>query len=565
MSPFSIRWAAVGAALELASLAASCTPVAEQAAQQSPEACSRWEEGCPCDPGTAPVSCDEELAHDGSKVTCGSGARACVDGLWSGCTITEQHLGVARQALVGAGVSTCSPCKPYCATVASYPTAGGDIAGDNAFNIKIDPLGGISLATPPVGGGTVCVGGGPGCTGFDLSTGDGSGMMSTGLSLAANGNIVLTNPDSTGAGSGASLAGSVFVSNTGDGSLSRYDYLTFKETGRWWTCPAMSTTCDPSRTSVNTRGDAFVANRGHKSVIRISNMGTSCRDTTGPAGIPDGQIKTWNKDLNGGKPLPWVMVSGVSKPTDDCVVWYRSIDVGAKVRGIAAQDLTDPVTGELREYVWVGGNEAATNHVALLDGGNGNTLVSVPLPGGAGIYGMAMDRGQNLWMLNKSSATGALMRLDTKRCNTTACLPLTWCYSGVGIATDCDSAIAESITSPSDGYGITVDYKQRVWLSNRKLTRYDRSLPRGAAPYAGRFKTVEFGGGNGGVAADAKGWIWTCGGAMVYRVKGDDPTITHKVFDATGVAVDCTGKGIGVDTAGKIWTIPKTSQKCHTP
>ncbi len=571
MSPFSMRWAVAGAALGLSTVATSCTPPGEQVVHKVPQECSRWEEGCPCDPDSKPVTCGEELETDGENVTCGSGTRSCVDGVWAACAITERHVGVVQQALVGGGPTKCSTCQPYCATVPSYPTVGGDLTGGNAFNIQINPAGGgITLAAAPVGGGTVCVGGGPGCVGFDLTIPDASGMLSTGLSLAANGNIILTNPDTTGSGSGSSLAGSVFVSNTADGTVSRYDYVTFKETGRWWTCPAMSSSCDPSRTSVNTRGDAFVANRAHKSVIRISNLGTSCRDTTGPMGVPDGQIKTWT---NGGKPLPWVQVSGVWKPTDDCVAWYRdvsAIGVEPMVRGIAAQDLTDATTGELKEYVWVGSNSNSTNRVVLLDGATGNLLRSVVTPGG--IYGMAMDRGQNLWMLAKGTATGALMRLDTTRCHASDCPALTWCASGAGLATNCDGEIAEKITVPGDksGYGITVDFKQRVWLNEAKLTSYDRSLDRGASPYTGRFKTALATSGAGGVAADAKGWVWACGKKFILRVKADAPDVagnSHTVLNSLGEPVKCGGKGIGTDTAGRIWAIPSTSiaGKCQTP
>ena len=46
--------------------------------------CVDTAEGCLCDPGTKPVSCDLDAVEPGSKL-CKTGLRSCRDGVWSAC------------------------------------------------------------------------------------------------------------------------------------------------------------------------------------------------------------------------------------------------------------------------------------------------------------------------------------------------------------------------------------------------------------------------------------------------------------------------------------------------
>ncbi len=551
-------WAARGALSWALFAITACAPPEQRELVDgptiAPDQCVRWQEGCACDPGSAPVHCDKEIGREGPVVTCGSGMRACREGVWSTCDVNERRTVITGQAL-SSGAVQCSPCEPACATVQNFPTSEDEIEGDG-FNVSVDPNGGIILTQQAPANGSTCVGGnGAGCTGFNLN-GDATGLPSSGVSLNPDGSLVLTNPNSTIDGA---LLGSLFISNTGEGTVSRFDFKTFKETGRWWTCPLMNASCDPSRTSLNTRGDAFIANRTHHSIVRISNLGSFCPDTN-----KDGKITT----STNGTPLPWGQ--------DDCVLWYKdlgSVGVDSMLRGVAAQDLTDNTTGELKEYVWAGGHNsdkahrtiagynsfhpstasiAHDNSVVLLDGANGNMLAVTTIA--SGCYGMALDRAQNLWMIEKSRTSRGLMRIDTTRCGANAVCPTAsfTCESGAGFTTNCDTAVKEVITLPSAGYGLTVDFNQRVWFNGSKVGSYDKRKAIGS-----RFTLSAGASGNAGVAADSKGWTWACTGASLLRLSSERPDIaanTVEIKDSLGASIRC--KGVGVDTVGKIWAIP---------
>jgi hypothetical protein len=48
------------------------------------DVCLDSAEGCACDPGVKPVSCDLEAVDPATKL-CKTGLRHCRDGLWTGC------------------------------------------------------------------------------------------------------------------------------------------------------------------------------------------------------------------------------------------------------------------------------------------------------------------------------------------------------------------------------------------------------------------------------------------------------------------------------------------------
>ncbi|MBW2463619.1 MAG: hypothetical protein JRH11_18350 [Deltaproteobacteria bacterium] len=489
------------------------------------------------------MSCSARVDADGPAVTCGTGQRHCLGGTWSGCEITETRTVIESHALVG-GPAQCDVCHPDCAVTVDYPT-NGDLTAGNSDGVVYDPLvGGVTLTPtidPPESEG--CIGPGATCDPYDPDAPGASGVATVG------GALVIADPGIS------PPTGSVWVSNTKQGTVSRFDHTTFEETGRFYTCPDMSKNCDPSRTTVNTRGDAFVANRAYASIVRISNLGTSCPDTNGDGVITtstDGTLLAWGED--------------------DCVLWHRdlaAVGVIAKVRAAAAQDITDPVSGELVEHVWVGSHDATKavkvkkakagdppppppppptpNRVAQLDG-DGNVLLVRDLPNGA--YGMALDRSQNLWILQKDQTAGVLMRLDTTRCNAVDGCPANpfTCTSGWGSANNCDAAVGEVISVPYTGYGLTVDIEQRVWFNRERVTSYDRREPIGS-----RFRYSDAGiGGQGGVAADANGWIWACGKDYSFRVEADDPT------NAVVLPLDTACRGAGIDGDGKVWFIPNS-------
>src|SRR5690606_8573123 len=106
------------------------------------------------------------------------------------------------------------------------------------------------------------------------------------------------------------------------------------------------------------------------------------------------------------------------------------------------------------------------------------------------------------------------------------------CSSGTCVCTSCnnstcDAAIKERIRVASSGttYGLTVDFKQRVWFGGTRIIRYDPSQP--AASRLTMVSTLASGGTMPfihGIAADAEGWIWGADvGNGIVRLEGDNP------------------------------------------
>ncbi|MFU8806107.1 MAG: hypothetical protein ACNA8W_20010, partial [Bradymonadaceae bacterium] len=300
----------------------------------------------------------------------------------------------------------------------------------------------------------------------------------------------------------------VWIANTGEGTISKVDTRSYEEVARYLTGPDGSRN-DPSRTSVNTYGDVFVGNRGGRSVTKIATG--DCPDQNG-----DGVITTSTGPT---EILPW--------RTDECILWNTSLPSGGIIRAVAAQDT------DYGSFVWVGGWDGT---IFKLHGETGEVLVQTPSPQRP--YGFAMDKHGNLWIATLSGAT--LARLDTGRCQDTAACNVEVCGN------DGDDCVKQIIQAPSAHYGITVDFKQRVWLGG-SVTRYDHSAPAGerwASANSGAFIT--------GISADEHGWIY--GAAMgqgIYRFEAEAPTNFTVIDGTAGYSV----RGVAIDMEGKAWGV----------
>ena len=349
----------------------------------------------------------------------------------------------------------------------------------------------------------------------------------------------------------------IWIANTQEGSVSRFSTTApYPEVGRYYTGAEINAGetfegNDPSRTSVNSSGDAFIGNRNGNRLTRISVLAGDCPDSNG-----DGVVTT-SSDLNGdgvvsnnpadGEILPW--------GEDDCVLWSKDLDdaFGAAenlVRAVAAQDIIGP-DGEILEYVWVGGYR--TNQVAKLDGRTGDVILVTPTP--APTYGFALDAAGGLWISGNGSPRG-LGRIDTNLCRDQASCDVPVCSASSPEGTECDDAVKAYIPTPHSPYGITVDFNQRVWIGGNSSPgatygRYEPSAPSGSrwiSQWAG------VGGHIHGITADAQGWIWgAAAGNGVVRVSADDPTQRQVV---AGSEVQ-SNKGMAVDSEGKIWSIAR--------
>jgi len=351
----------------------------------------------------------------------------------------------------------------------------------------------------------------------------------------------------------------IWVANTTEGSVSRFSTTApYEEVGRYFTGAVVNAGSyfagnDPSRTSVNSRGDAFVGNRNGNELTRISVLGTDCPDSNG-----DGVVTT-SQDLNADGVISTNLADGemLAWGEDDCILWHKMLDDALPgenlIRAVAAQDV-DGLDGALLEYVWVGGH--ATQTVSKLDGETGDVILTVPSP--VPTYGFALDGDGQLWISGLGDT--AIGRLDTNRCNDSAtCAADPVCDAGAPEGDGCDGAIRARIPMSHFPYGITVDFNQRIWVGGRtgsNTAMYSRYDP--AAASGSRWVTVSQGtpGWLHGIAADASGFVW---GALqqsgIVRIDADDPNTRLIVPGTPGP----TNKGMAIDAEGKIWSITQNN------
>ena len=351
----------------------------------------------------------------------------------------------------------------------------------------------------------------------------------------------------------------IWVADTTDGSVSKIDTRSFEELGRYITGPD-GTGNDPSRTSVNTAGDVFVGNRAANTVSRISALGEACPDTNG-----DGDVTTSSgrDDV-----LPWL--------SDDCVLWNTDLDVVSgvvgerHVRAVAAQDVSG-LDGTRREYVWIGAYD--TSKIIKLDGRTGDVLLVTDSP--IKPYGFALDAAGRLWVTTSGGDHGSnggygFAFIDTNTCLDAASCDVAVCSGAEGT---CDGAVKAKFRTNNAPYGITVDFRQRVWVSGLCMDRYDPAAPAGTrhvevCPALATLPAETIGecnasarrmfSMNGGVAADGHGWVWAAGRCHgVLRFEGDDPTHYAVVADSEmdGSHNRYFVKGMAIDMDGKVWVI----------
>ncbi len=391
--------------------------------------------------------------------------------------------------------------------------------------------GGPGSTTTPTGGGgagvatTGATGScGAGCTNDESGAGtaspfDPKNHDSSNVSTDADGALVLD----LAATSGQSL---IWIASSKGNVVSKVDTTTFQELGRFATGSG-----DPSRTSVDALGNVYVGNRKGGSVTKILSAGDKCPDTNG-----DGVVTTSHGP---NEVLPYGQ--------DDCKVWETALG-DHLIRGVAVQDSYKqippsdpdlPPTIEETHVVWVGTTDGI---LWRIDGETGKVLATTPSP--CPVYGLALDGKGQLWMTNN----GCVGRVDTTKClDDASCNAIqvceTSCGAGGNCPDTCDAAAKQKIKMPDGTYGITVDFKQRVWLAGGNgIKRYAHY-----APAAQRYAAAAPSGFSHGIAADANGFVWGARDPEVVRVNGD--TLEQTIVKTP------SSKGMAVDKQGKIWAI----------
>jgi hypothetical protein len=353
--------------------------------------------------------------------------------------------------------------------------------------------------------------------GARLDVGDGSGDAPTGTAC---------DPDATMSGEATEYS-YIWIANSPEGTVSKIDTRTKIELARYYTGPTMAD--DPSRTSVNLRGDVAVSNR-NGGIVKFAGDEERCVDRNG-----NGKIETSKgpEDV-----LLW--------DEEECWLWHREIAVapGLATFGSANSQGPRPTAWDIGEHldpcandhrVWVGWYHAVNQvmHLLRLEGGSGEILDAIEEPSwpsahlpGYGPYGGAIDPANALWVVGLG---GPLARVDP-------------------ISLEIDRWDAPASTVP---YGIAVDSTGDPWLAglDGSVLHFD--------PDAQTFDLIQAtDSGLRGLQIDREGNLWAAhgvpSGLACGLVKVD--VATRTLLDGAIALPDCVEPvGVSVDADGFVW------------
>ena len=311
----------------------------------------------------------------------------------------------------------------------------------------------------------------------------------------------------------------LWVANSGEGTISKIDTESGKETGRYLVCG------DPSRTAVDLEGACWVGCRGDGKVAKIALDPAKCIDKNG-----NGTIET-SKDLDGNG-----VISGAEMlpaNTDECVLFVVQPDGATIARAVAV---------DKDNYAWVGFWNSRKLH--RLDPTTGASVASVDLSSytSGRPYGMALDQKGRIWVSLREGSPPALGMVDLTQFPIT---PKIWGTPG-----------------SHNTYGMAVDSLGNVWLAGgegRLVSRFDPTNNTWKSTSLAGYPNVR------GIAASTDGKVY----AAHHDFNSDCAAGTDhyiSVFDAasgntTGVIDTNTGNpklgplGVAIDFAGYLWAI----------
>lgn len=380
-----------------------------------------------------------------------------------------------------------------------------------------DPSG-ISVGTVPTeatGGGGISVGG------------DDTGMK---LDLPAE------STDSGFPGNGGDCNGNgmendyefsiIWISNSGEGTVSKIDTEAAVEVARYRTGPIAAP--DPSRTSVNLRGDVAVANRSG-SITKIAANPMRCVDKNGNGTIDTSQ--------SGGDVRAW--------GEDECVLWHhdlgfpQGLDSNQGGPRAVAWDAGDPAQCYLGARVWIGWRDQPNAGVKLrrLDGDTGVEQVTVDVPDwqcnwGHGTYGGAIDKDGAFWGL------GTLQTL---------------------VRVDPQSLAVDRWEGPGGVvYGIAIDKRGTPWLGgwDGQLWHFDRDTAAFVSHGVvgpGRLR---------GLMIDKQGHAWLAGNDPCALVRFD--TEAGQVVDGNIALPGCSEPvGVSIDRDAYVWVVDRAANRAY--
>ena len=312
----------------------------------------------------------------------------------------------------------------------------------------------------------------------------------------------------------------LWVANSGEGTISKIDTPTGKELARYKAC------LDPSRTAVAPDGSVWVGCRGDGKVAHIALDIDNCKDTSG-----NGTIET-SADANGdGKIVATEMVTN-----DECVLVTVQPDGNTVARAVGVDKNGSP---------WVGFWNS--KHVRKLDPVTGASLAMYDFSGSGGSpYGIAIAQNGWIWIAFRDSGRLGWINPSPKAGE--------------------QSQMAFTIGDGFNAYGLAIDQAGKIWVAqgetgNQGVVRYDPLL--GGSPTAWTVvKPPANEGYSRGVAASLDGYVylvhssWSGGpGGKIDKI--DASTLT--VVTSFDVGADRGPVGIALDFDGYLWVINRTT------
>lgn len=299
-----------------------------------------------------------------------------------------------------------------------------------------------------------------------------------------------------------------WIPNTAEGTISRVDTEARIEVARYRTGPAQES-LEPSRTTVDSQGSVYVANRDHQSVTKVA-LNPACNSVGGS----DVTTSTGPDDL-----LDW--------GDDDCIEWSQDLSGFGSVDAVAIQQTDDG------SFLWVGAEEES---IWKLDAEDGRILFRTDAP--VRPNGFALDESGGLWMSTYFETE--IGRLDTVQCRDHGSCESEVCQNQV------DDCVKSRLDAPDMVHGIAVDDQGRVWLGG-DLMRFE---PEAAGD--DRWTHIELDFPVFGVASDGDEWIYAAAtGEGLYRFDGDDP----QRYEPVAGTADRSVTAIDIDHHGFVWAI----------
>jgi hypothetical protein len=347
---------------------------------------------------------------------------------------------------------------------------------------------------------------------------------------------------------------SVWVANSDEATVSKLDSRTNRELARYptvtatappgsrpwnercgWGDPAIGN-C-PSRTAVDQRFDAYVANRafGNQGTItKYANREEDCIDRNA-----SGVIDT-SRDLNGDGTIDLASPEYVGVD-DECILWTTAVGPNNAVPRALTIGLAPP-DGTVGD-VWVGLYSAA--QACRLDPTDGHTIGCVPMPG-IHSYGGTSDSLGRIWFVDRSGTRRDILGYVD---------PGTMTFHLASPVPDAMGCATDALHT----YGITPDADNRIYIAstacNPPVLRYDpssdtwdwHSFPGDGTPR--------------GLAADETSlWVGISHERIAFLGGGANRVEQFRLSDMSHVATHRipTGTvpvGVGVSFDGSIWAI----------